>query len=89
MPGAPKPRGDDAAREPARPRDPRDVLAGRFTHNGDGNCTAAGMDARTFFEIDTGLSSSWTQGLTMGGGDSQQREHDAIAGYVYRDRTCK
>jgi|RhiMethySRZTD1v2_1073278.scaffolds.fasta_scaffold28778_3 uncharacterized membrane protein len=52
----------------------------RFTHNGDGNCTAAGMDARTFFEIDTGLSSSWTQGLTMGGGDSQQREHDAIAG---------
>jgi uncharacterized membrane protein len=52
----------------------------RFTHAGDTNCAADRMTPRTFFEIDTGNSSSWTQGLTMNGGDGQQREHDAIAG---------
>jgi uncharacterized membrane protein len=51
----------------------------RFTHNGD-NCAADGLDRRRFFVIDTGLSSSWTQNLTMARGDSQGSEHDAIAG---------
>jgi|SRR5688572_5987415 len=50
----------------------------RFTHSGD-NCANDGLDQRRFFVIDTGLSSSWTQNLTMGRGDSQS-EHDAIAG---------
>jgi uncharacterized membrane protein len=53
----------------------------RFRHGGD-NCVAEGLDRRRFFEIDTGLSSSWTHNLTLGAGvsDGDQRVHDAIAG---------
>ena len=51
----------------------------RFTLNGE-HC-GGGLDRRKFFMIDTGLSSSWTQNLTMGpSSDFEQREHAAIAG---------
>ena len=58
------------------------VTGVRFSHNGE-NCSAGGLDRRSFFVIDTGLSSSWTHNLTLGPGkasDFEQREHDAIAG---------
>lgn len=51
-----------------------------FAHVGD-ECGTAGMVRRSFFVIDTGSSTSWTQGLTEGPTDVDNRVvHDTIAG---------
>jgi uncharacterized membrane protein len=52
----------------------------RFSHQGD-DCAGNGLERRRFFEIDTGDETSWTTELTpAAAADTNQREHDAVAG---------